>query len=99
MQTPLPEDVRRLLWDVDAASASLPATRPLLFERVMTRGSLAGMRWLLVSFARDELRAFVQGPRGAFLPPRELAFWCTILDLELPPRARLPGGGRPAWAG
>jgi hypothetical protein len=84
---------------VDSSSADLPAARPLLFERVMTRGSLEGMRWLLGAFAHDELRAFVQGPRGNSLPPRELAFWCTILDLDLPPRARLPGGGRPAWAG
>jgi hypothetical protein len=99
VQPNLPEDVRLLLWDQDPGPASQASARPLLFERVMTRGSLQAMRWLLASFSREELRAFVQGPRGGALPPRELAFWCTVLEVELPQRARQPGGGRPGWAG
>jgi len=99
VKAPIPPDVLGLLWDIEAAATDDENARPLIIERVMTRGSLAAMRWLLASYEPDVLRQFLSGPAGGRLPPRELAFWCAVLGLEVPARGRSAGGGRPGWAG
>ena len=98
MQATIPPDVRQLLWDVDPSNLDVAKSKALILERVMTRGSLAAMRWLLTAFDHGTLRGFVQGPCGRALPPRELAFWSTLLGLELSSTGRHTGGGRPGWA-
>ena len=95
----LPPEVRQLLWDVDPAAMDLVLHEPLILERVMTRGSLSAMRWLIATLGPERLRNFVQGPGGRALAPREVAFWFTVLGLDVPPSGRQAGGGRPAWAG
>ena len=98
MAAPLPPEVRQLLWDIEPAAVDADRHAALLFERVMTRGSLDAMRWLLASFPADSLRQYVEGPGTRSLPPREAAFWRTILGLDLSTTGTMTGGGRPAWA-
>lgn len=99
---PLPASVARLLWDVEPAALDLarPAHRDLVLERVMSRGSLEAMTWLRATFSREVLAAFVTGPRGRALAPRDLAYWALVSGVETAPaEASSPGGGRPPWAG
>jgi hypothetical protein len=91
-----PEVVRALLWDVDVEAVDIARDRALLCERVMSRGGLAAMHWLLRAYDDDALRAFVDSPAGARLAPREQAFWRLAVGL---PATSVRGGGRPVWAG
>jgi len=90
-----PESVRGLLWDVDAASIDLERDHAWVCERVMSRGGIAAMTWLLRAYSDDVLRALLESPAAARLAPRERAFW--RLAVGLPPFSER-GGGRPSWA-
>jgi len=92
---PIPDDVTRLLWDMDLSTFDVDRDRAILFERVMSRGNWASMQWLRAHFDRDALRAFVQARGAAVLSPRDLAYWSAVCGLESPSEA---GGGRPRWA-
>lgn len=96
---PLPPDVQRLLWDVDAAVLDLDRDRALVMERVMSRGTWDAMRWLRRRYTNEALATFVraQGPR--VLSPRDLAYWALVCGVDLPSRSPDAGGGRPRWAG
>jgi hypothetical protein len=91
----IPESVAPLLWDVDASTIELERDRALIFERVMSRGSWAAMRWLRGRYAKPALADFVRGEGRRKLAPRALAYWALVCDVELPSS---PGGGRPSWA-
>lgn len=94
----LPPDVVRLLWDVDPSvlDEAKSADRDFVVERVMSRGTLAAMRWLRARFTTDELAEFVRGKGRARLAPRDLAYWALVTGVTTVPAT---GGGRPAWAG
>lgn len=94
----LPNAVVPLLWDVDATGIDLSrsADRDLVFERVMSRGSLVAMKWLRATFSNEELAAFVREKGAQRLAPRDLAYWALVSGVSAPQH---PGGGRPTWAG
>lgn len=98
MDRALTDEVRMLLWDVDPATADVDREVSRICERVMTRGSLEAMRWLLRTYEPDRLREQLVriGPSG--MPPREFAFWSAVLELEVSRSTSSVGGGRPAWA-
>lgn len=93
----LPADVTRLLWDVDPGALDLEreGDRDLVFERVMSRGNLAAMRWLRAHFTTGDLAAFVRGKGRVKLGPRDRAYWGLVTGVEV---TQAPGGGRPGWA-
>lgn len=98
MTRALTDEVRMLLWDVDPATADVDRHASRICERVMTRGSLEAMRWLLRTYDADHLREQLVRIVPSGMPPRELAFWSAVLELEPPQCASAVGGGRPAWA-
>jgi hypothetical protein len=86
----LPASVQRLLSDYDIpATPSGPGWERVVIERVMARGTLADMRWLLASFDRDRLAAYLAERGRRVLPPRELRFWATI--------CRVPAAEADSW--
>jgi hypothetical protein len=94
--SPLPPEVKRLLWDVDPDALDLARHRDFVIERVMTRGGLVAMRWLRAAVERDVLADFLQR-KGQRLSPRDRAYWRLVCGLPEEPQAR--GGGRPPWLG
>jgi hypothetical protein len=92
---PLPDEVVRLLWDVEPATVDLDRHRDYVLERVMARGGWIAMGWLRQAYAPEVLADFLRR-KGSRLAPRELAYWAVIAGIEMTiPR----GGGRPPWAG
>jgi hypothetical protein len=91
----VPPEVKRLFWDVDASAIDLDRDRDYVLGRVMARGGMTAMRWLVATFSSAVIGDFVVR-RGDQLAPRERAFWALIggVDVEVG-----PGGGRPTWAG
>jgi hypothetical protein len=94
----IPEDVVRLLWDVDVASLDLDRDRVLVFDRVMSRGTWEAMKWLRRRYAKASLAEYVRDRGRRVLTPRDLAYWALVCDVDLG-QAVDAGGGRPRWAG
>jgi hypothetical protein len=95
MATALPNHIAALFWEVDSTTVELDAHRDYVLERVMVRGGWEAMKWLRRTFDRDQIASFLKR-RGSRLPPRELAYWATMIGIEVPVS---PSGGRPPWAG
>ncbi len=91
----VPAEVERLFWDVDPSTIDPVRDADYVMERVMTRGGLVAMRWLVATYPRDALAEFL-GRKAERLAPRERAFWALIAGVAAP---AVPGGGRPTWAG
>ena len=99
----LPAAVLDLMWEYDLTSLARSAELPdAVIGRVMERGSLETMRWLLEVAGRDRLRAFLERRGARSLPPRELRFWCWTVGIP-EPRAtdwvRQAQGRQAAWRG
>jgi hypothetical protein len=94
-ESDLPDEVRRLFWDVEPGSLDRDRHADYVMERIMTRGGWAAMQWLRSAYSIADLRAFLER-KGGRLAPRDLAYWCLWTGLDRPCG---PGGGRPAWAG
>jgi hypothetical protein len=92
----LPPEVRRLLWDVDPEAVDLVTHGDFVIERVMSRGSLAAMRWLRAAIALDVLVEFL-GRKADGLSARDRAYWRLVCGL--PEEVQASGGGRPSWLG
>ena len=92
----LPDEVRRLFWDVDPEGVDLHQHADYGMERVMTRGGWVAMRWLRRAYRNDDLRAFLERKGAARIAPRDLAYWCLVTGASCQVG---PGGGRPRWAG
>ena len=96
MPPPLPDFVSRLLWDVDLSRLDLHRDAALVFERVMSRGSWAAMKWLRSRYSREELAEFVRQEGEKRLSARDLAYWALVCGVDAKVGS---GGGRPSWAG
>ncbi len=90
-----PTEIARLFWELDPATLDLGRDRDYVMERLMTRGGLDAMRWLVATYPPSQLGDFVIR-RGQRLAPRERAFWALMAGIRIEAG---PGGGRPAWAG
>jgi hypothetical protein len=79
----IPDHVLALMWEYDPAWFSQAEGIPdALIERVMIRGGLWEMQWLLASVERTRLRAYLGGRGHRVLPPRELRFWSWIAEVR-----------------
>jgi hypothetical protein len=88
-----------LLWDVDFEHVDLERGSPLLFERVMSRGTWEAMKWLRQRYPIPVLADFVRNHGRLVLSPRDLAYWALVCDVDLALTEGDTGGGRPRWAG
>jgi hypothetical protein len=91
----LPNEVERLLWDIEVPTLDLKRHADFVMERVMSRGGWTAMQWLRSAYGRDDLAAFLVR-KGDRLAARDLAYWSVVAGIELPISS---GGGRPRWAG
>jgi len=79
----IPGDVLRLMWEYDGAALQDSAEIPdVVFERVMARGGISQMRWLLHTVDRSRLAVYLKNRGHRVLPPRELRFWCRMAGIE-----------------
>ncbi len=79
----LPQAILTLMWEYDReALKALEEVPDVVIERVMSRGRLDDMRWLLNSVPISRLRAFVDRRGRRVLAPRELRFWCDRVGID-----------------
>lgn len=75
----LPEPVERLLWEYDLEALEEEAELPqIVIERVMARGGMEPMRWLMNATSPERRRRFLEERGRKVLAPRELNFWALF---------------------
>ncbi len=78
----IPKDVLRLMWEYDGAGLEDAAELPdAVLERVMARGGIAQMRWILGAVERRRLAGYLEKRGRRVLAPRELRFWCRMAGI------------------
>ncbi len=71
------------MWEYDGAGLEDAAELPdAVLERVMARGGISQMRWLLRAVERRRLAGYLEKRGRRALAPRELRFWCRMAGIE-----------------
>lgn len=79
----IPDRVRELMWEYDPdALDALHELPDVVIERLMERGGVADMRWLIHTVGAHRLRRFLEARGRRVLPPRELRFWCWATRVD-----------------
>ncbi|MBI2443334.1 MAG: hypothetical protein HYV40_05530 [Candidatus Levybacteria bacterium] len=84
-KTHLPEFLRPYFWDVDFGELEVNKHAFLIIKRVLDRGNLSDIRWLLKSYGKDEVKKVVIGTRDLARPTGN--FWADILEI---PKNQVP---------
>ena len=78
--TKLPAFLQQYFWDIDFEKLELKVSSHLIIKRVLDRGSLSDVRWLLRTFGKDDIRKVVMGTRDLARPTGN--FWADILEID-----------------
>lgn len=96
----LPVMLRPFFWDVRLSSLSLDRHGAFIMGRLLEFGDRPAIRWLLRSYPRKALAAFLNGRGREVLPKRTWRFWALQLGIDA--RRRRRAGWRfqgRAWGG
>ncbi len=77
----LPDFLRPLFWEVEFRRLSPERDRDYLCVRIMEHGDLPAIRWLIATYGKPALRAWLIQREGRGLSARALRFWEALLDL------------------
>jgi hypothetical protein len=77
----LPDFLRPLFWEVDFERLSPEKDKDYLCLRIMEHGNLDAIRWLIATYGKPDLRAWLTQREGRGLSARALRFWEVLLDL------------------
>lgn len=80
----LPEFLHAFFWDTNPKRVSPRRHMNAVCLRLMERGDESAIRWLLQTYRRERLRAWIMAQEGRGLTPRALRFWEVLLDLPHP---------------
>jgi hypothetical protein len=64
-----------LFWDVAPSSVDLARHQRFVIARVLEKGRLADVRWLLLQYGEQSLLEFMRHSGHPELSPRTRAFW------------------------
>jgi len=78
----LAPSVHWLFWDVDPAAVDLARHRDAVIPRILERGGLAEVRWLIAEVGLPDIHRFLRDVGHTELSPRTLAFWRVVLCAE-----------------
>ena len=99
MTVSLPSELHDLFWDCRPADVDLEIHAPFVLERVLEYGSLAAVRWALLTYGPERLATFLRERGVRTLSRKTLSFWVLQLGLEAEPcfeRSSL-SRSRPFW--
>lgn len=98
-----PESVEQLLWEYDLQALRAETELPeIVIERVMARGGMEPMRWLLKVSSPERRRRYLAERGRRVLAPRELNFWAVFSSVPEERRAEWMREARKreaAWRG
>ncbi len=71
---------KSLLWEFDSSHIDWQAMRDIIVQRVIERGRPDDFYAILNKYALPEIKESIK--RIAYLNPRDIAFVCTVFQLE-----------------
>lgn len=79
-KTPLPEFLRQYFWDVAFEEIDSKKNSHFIIKRVLDRGNLLDIRWLLKTYDTSEIKKVVMTTRDIARPTGN--FWADLLDIN-----------------
>ena len=76
----VPAEHRWLFWDVDPDAINLQRDRRYILARVLERGRLADVRWVVREYSLDGLHDFFESGGHPELSPATLGLWRAFFD-------------------
>ncbi len=76
----LPESLRSYFWDVKFEDLEVERSAFLVIKRILDRGNLSDIRWLIATYGEDEIKKVVMKTRDLARPTGNL--WADILGLD-----------------
>ncbi len=77
----IPEEVRRLFWDVEVEDLDLARHEDFIIGRVLSAGGWEDICWLRGELDYDRIREWILKTEGRSLSKERLRYWELILDL------------------
>jgi len=81
----LPKSFKTYFWDVKFEELEIKRDTHLIIKRVLDRGNLSDIRWLIKTYGEDEIKKVVTGTRDLARPTGN--FWADILGID---KAQVP---------
>ena len=79
-KTQLPESLRPYFWDIEFEELKTKKHAFLVIKRVLDRGNLRDIRWLVKTYGKDEIKKVVSKTKDLARPTGN--FWADLLDLS-----------------
>ena len=80
MKTQLPEFLRPYFWDIEFEKLEPKKHSILIIKRVLDRGNLHDIRWLIKTYGKDAIKKVVMETKDLARPTGN--FWADIFDLK-----------------
>lgn len=84
-KTQIPEFLRSYFWDVKFEDLEVKAQSFLVIKRVLDRGNLRDIRWLIKTYGKDAIKKVIMTTRDLARPTGN--FWADMLGL---PKQQVP---------
>ena len=79
-KTLLPDFLRPYFWDVEFEKIEITKNSQLIVKRILDRGNLNDIRWLIKTYGKNEIKKVVMGTRDLARPTGN--FWADILEVD-----------------
>lgn len=76
----LPESLRSYFWDVAFEELEIEKSAFLIIKRVLDRGNLSDIRWLVKTYGKNEIKKVVMSTKDLARPTGN--FWADILGID-----------------
>jgi hypothetical protein len=78
----IPRDMHWLFWDAEASELEPSRDATYVIPRVLERGRLSDVRWLIATFGLDAIHEQLRDHGHVELSARTLALWRLVLDAK-----------------
>ena len=78
--TQLPDSFRAYFWDVRFEEIEVEKSSYFIIKRVLDRGNLFDIRWLLKTYGKEEIKKVVMLTKDLSRPTGN--FWADLLGIE-----------------
>jgi len=79
-KTQVPKFLQSYFWDVKFEELKVKKHTFLIIKRVLDRGNLRDIRWLIKTYGKDEIKKVVRETKDLARPTGN--FWADILGLD-----------------
>lgn len=79
-ESQLPQFLKPYFWDVDFTKLQVKTHTFFIIKRVLDRGNLSEIRWLLKTYGKSEIKKVVMSTKDLSRPTGN--FWADILEID-----------------